>query len=53
MPSEPLVKRAVAFIDGQNLYHAAREVFTYTYSNFFDAKPPTRNIFRGKITGRI
>lgn len=24
MPSEPLVKRAISFIDGQNLYHAAR-----------------------------
>ena len=29
MSSEPLVKRAVAFIDGQNLYHAARESFGY------------------------
>ena len=34
MPAEPLVKRAVAFIDGQNLYHAARESFGYTYPNF-------------------
>jgi uncharacterized LabA/DUF88 family protein len=34
MSSEPLVKRAVAFIDGQNLYHAARESFGYTYPNY-------------------
>lgn len=34
MLSEPLIKRTVAFIDGQNLYHAARESFGYTYPNF-------------------
>lgn len=34
MPSEPAEKRAVAFIDGQNLYHGAREAFGYTYPNF-------------------
>lgn len=33
-PSEPAVKRAVAFIDGQNLFHAAREAFGYTYPNY-------------------
>ena len=27
MPPEPAVKRAIAFIDGQNLFHAARESF--------------------------
>ena len=26
--------RAIAFIDGQNLYHAAKEAFGYTYPNF-------------------
>jgi uncharacterized LabA/DUF88 family protein len=31
---EPSVKRAIAFIDGQNLFHAAREAFGYTYPNF-------------------
>jgi len=27
--TEPPEKRAIAFIDGQNLYHAARESFGY------------------------
>ncbi|MGH7151204.1 MAG: NYN domain-containing protein [Planctomycetota bacterium] len=27
-------RRAVAFVDGQNLYHAAREEFGYTYPNY-------------------
>lgn len=31
---EPPVKRAVTFIDGQNLYHSARESFGYTYPNY-------------------
>jgi uncharacterized LabA/DUF88 family protein len=34
MRDEPPVKRTVAFVDGQNLYHAAREAFGYTYPNF-------------------
>ena len=34
MPREPAVKRAVAFIDGQNLFHSAREAFGYTYPNY-------------------
>ncbi len=34
MPPEPAVKRAVVFVDGQNLYHAAREAFGYTYPNY-------------------
>jgi uncharacterized LabA/DUF88 family protein len=34
MPKEPLVKRTVAFFDGQNLFHAAREAFGYTYPNY-------------------
>jgi len=33
-PPEPAVKRAVAFIDGQNLFHAAREAFGYTYPSY-------------------
>jgi len=33
-PAEPAVKHAVAFIDGQNLFHAAREAFGYTYPNY-------------------
>ena len=34
MPDEPPAKRAVAFVDGQNLFHAAREAFGYTYPNY-------------------
>lgn len=34
MASEPIHKRTVAFVDGQNLYHAAREAFGYTYPNY-------------------
>lgn len=31
---EPSVKRTVAFVDRQNLYHAAREAFGYTEPNY-------------------
>jgi uncharacterized LabA/DUF88 family protein len=34
MPREPAVKRAVAFIDGQNLFHSVRAAFDYTYPNY-------------------
>jgi uncharacterized LabA/DUF88 family protein len=34
MPSEPATKRVVAYVDGQNLFHAAREAFGYTYPNY-------------------
>ena len=34
MPAEPPVKRTVAFVDGQNLFHAARSAFGYTYPNY-------------------
>lgn len=34
MPLEPSFKRAVAFLDGQNLFHAVREAFGYTYPNY-------------------
>jgi uncharacterized LabA/DUF88 family protein len=34
MPPEPAVKRAVAFFDGQNLFHGAREAFGYTWPNY-------------------
>jgi len=34
MPSEPSLKRTIAFVDGQNLYHAVRESFGYTYPNY-------------------
>lgn len=34
MPPEPATKRATAFIDGQNLFHAAKEAFGYAYPTF-------------------
>ena len=34
MNGEPPAKRAVAFVDGQNLFHGAREAFGYTYPNY-------------------
>ena len=34
MPSEPAIKRAVAFFDGQNLFHAVKQAFGYTYPNY-------------------
>jgi uncharacterized LabA/DUF88 family protein len=34
VPTEPDVKRAVAFFDGQNLFHHAKEAFGYTFPNY-------------------
>ncbi len=34
MPSEPSLKRVHAYVDGQNLFHAARAVFGATYPDF-------------------
>ncbi len=34
MPVEPAVKRTVAFFDGQNLFHAAREAFGHSHLNY-------------------
>src|SRR5207249_3390807 len=34
MPAEPATKRTVAFIDGQNLFHMARQAFGYTFPNY-------------------
>jgi len=31
---EPEIKRAIVFIDGQNLYYTAREAFDYSYPNY-------------------
>jgi uncharacterized LabA/DUF88 family protein len=31
---EPITKRVIAFVDGQNLFHAAREAFGYTVPNY-------------------
>jgi hypothetical protein len=29
MPLEPQLKRAIAFVDGQNLFHGAKEALGY------------------------
>lgn len=34
LPNEPDEKRAVAFVDRQNLFHAAKESFGYDYPNY-------------------
>ena len=34
MPPEPFSKRAIAFIDGQNLFHAVRDAFGYNHPNY-------------------
>jgi hypothetical protein len=34
VPAEPPVNRTVAFVDGQDLVHAARSAFGYTYPNY-------------------
>lgn len=31
---EPLIKRAIAFFDGQNLFHSAKAAFGYTFPNY-------------------
>jgi uncharacterized LabA/DUF88 family protein len=36
--SEPAVKRAVAFVDGQNLFYAAKTAFGYSFPNY-DIRP--------------
>ena len=34
MPEEHPSQRAIAFVDGQNLFYAARDAFGYTYPNY-------------------
>lgn len=38
MPQEPQHKRAVAFFDGQNLYHSAKRALGYTFPNYDPVK---------------
>lgn len=33
-PSEPKNRKAIAFIDGQNLFHAVKKAFGYSYPNY-------------------
>lgn len=34
MPTEPAIKRVVAFFDGQNLFYAAKYAFGYNWPNY-------------------
>ncbi len=34
MSTEPEIKRVHVFVDGQNLYHAAKGAYGYTYPNY-------------------
>ena len=34
MPAEPTAKRTSAFIDGQNLFHTAKQAFGYNYPSY-------------------
>lgn len=43
MPLEPEVKRTVAFVDGQNLFHSARESLGHTHPNY-DVRALTQRI---------
>lgn len=38
MPNAPATPRAMAFVDGQNLFNAAKEAFGYRYPNYDVAK---------------
>ena len=42
MTSEPAIKRTVAFFDGQNLFHAAREAFGCKYPDYSPLALATR-----------
>jgi hypothetical protein len=44
MLTTPPLKHAIAFIDGQSLYHYARESFGYTFPNYdLISFPPDQN----------
>ena len=45
MPQPPTVKRATTFIDGQNLFYAAKEAFGYTFPNY-DVKALSETVCR-------
>jgi uncharacterized LabA/DUF88 family protein len=34
MPAEPAIKRAVAFFDGQNIFHCAKDAFGYAWAKY-------------------
>lgn len=39
MPDEPPIKRTIAFVDGQNLFHAAKEAFGYSITGLNHPRP--------------
>jgi uncharacterized LabA/DUF88 family protein len=43
LAAEPPVKRTIAFVDGQNLFHAVKSAFCYTYPNY-DVKALAQSI---------
>ncbi len=47
MPAEPPVKRAIAFFDGQNLFHTVKSAFGYIYPNY-DVKALAQSICAAK-----
>ena len=44
---EPRVKRVIAFLDGQKLFHAVREAFGYSYPNY-DARKLVERVCANK-----
>jgi len=47
MPAQPVSKRTIAFVDGQNLFYAVKYAFGYTYPNY-DPLALARNICNAK-----
>lgn len=47
MPTEPTIKRVVAFVDGQNLYRSAKTAFGYHYPNY-DVQALARSVCAGQ-----
>jgi len=47
VPAEPSPKRAIAFFDGQNLFHAARAAFGYSHPSF-DPRSLAEAVCRGQ-----
>lgn len=47
MPVEPTKKRAFAYVDGQNLFYAAREAFGFEYPNY-DIRKLAQTVCEGR-----
>ena len=45
MPAEPAIKRAIVFIDGQNLFFSVKNAFGYSYPNYDPKKLAERVCF--------